>query len=141
MELWRARREPPPPAPVFGAMNNKSRKDRPQESPRRGPSPGQEETELHRRTDPPGVVGLGNEARPGLGTRANEPFPGEPDTEPANEAETPAEGEGGNVAQRQHSGVEPNDKPVPREPREQQPDTWDHEEERSTGVSGHLGST
>ena len=82
---------------------------------------------------------MGNEAGPGLGTRADAPFPGAPGRETSAEG-TPLHPEAEKtVAQRQHSSREPNDQPIPREPVEQQPDSWDHEEERSTGVSGHMG--
>jgi len=50
-------------------------------------------------------------------------------------------GASGNVAQKQHSGREPNDKPLPKSPQEQRPDTWAQEAERSTSVSGHTSST
>lgn len=102
-------------------------------------SPQSNET-FKRRSIPPSQAGLANETRPGLGTRAKKPFPGEPGDEPK-------EGSSGdklaknNVAKRQHSSREPNDKPLPREPQEQRPDTWAHEAERSTGVSGHSSGT
>lgn len=89
-----------------------------------------------RRTAPPGSVGLANESRPGLGGRQKQPFPGAPE-EQAKPAD-PATAKG-NVAQRQRSSREPNDQPLPREPREQRPDTWAHEAERSTGASGQSG--
>ena len=86
-----------------------------------------------RRTDPPGKAGLANETRPGLGTRGTDVSP---DANPG-DAKLP---KGETVAQRQRSSREPNDKPLPRDPQEQRPDTWAHEAERSTGVSGHSGS-
>lgn len=89
-----------------------------------------------RRTEPPGQAGLANEGRPGLGTRRNEPFPGDPGQAP--EASSDAEAKD-TVAQRQRSSREPNDKPLPKKPQEQGSDTWAHEAERSTGVSGQLG--
>lgn len=89
------------------------------------------------RTDPPGKTGLANEVRPGLGTRretdASPTKPGDarlPDPEQEND----------DLPRRQRSGTEPNDKPLPRDPQEQRPDSWAQEEERDTGVSGHLGS-
>jgi hypothetical protein len=88
-----------------------------------------------RRTDPPGKVGLGNETRPGLGTRMNEPFPGE-----AGDAKLPdPEQENDDMPRHQRSSREPNDRPLGREPREQRPDTWAHEAERDTGASGKSG--
>lgn len=99
-------------------------------------SPQSEETFPHR-TEPPGQAGLANEARPGLGTRRDEPFPGEPrHTPPADSGEEAED----NVSRHQHSSREPNDKPLPRDPREQMPDSWNHEEERDTGASGHMGA-
>ncbi len=110
--------------------SEKKRPGRPESRPSRETFP--------RRTDPPGTVGLANETRPGLGTRRDEPFPGEsekPVEKRTEKEETPT------VAQRQRSSREPNDKPLPRDPQEQRPDTWAHEAERSTGVSGHLGNS
>jgi hypothetical protein len=84
-----------------------------------------------KRTRKPGDGGLANEARPGLGTRADEIDPAAIPTEPP-------------------KGVKPGSKPQatphgyeePRpEPREQSPDSMAHEQERSTGVSGHSGNT
>lgn len=78
---------------------------------------------------------MGNEARPGLGTRMNEPFPGEP-----GDAKLPdPEQENDDLPRRQRSSREPNDRPLPREPQEQRPDTWAHEAERDTGASGKSG--
>lgn len=126
---------------VSEGMKSKSRKSPPPDASRRSSapeSPASNET-FPRRTDPPGKAGLANEARPGLGTRSDEPFPGEPGVKPVEGAE-PKETQG-NLAKRQRSGREPNDKPIPRDPQEQQPDTWAHEAERSTGVSGHTSSS
>lgn len=88
-----------------------------------------------RRTAPPGASGLANEARPGLGTRRDETAPVET---PKEETSNKVSGEG-NVSKRQRSSLEPNDKPLPKDPQEQPPDSWAHEAERSTGVSGHTG--
>ena len=83
----------------------------------------------------PRDVGLANEARPGLGTRADR-GPHEEDIAPPKP-----------TARKQK---EDNDKPKatrygynePRpEPREQDPDSLAHEQERQTGVSGHTGNT
>jgi hypothetical protein len=105
--------------------------------PRAGaPESGQTKETFPRRKAPPGEVGLANETRPGLGTRFNEPFPGEPHGGQPPPGAEPQEGD--TVAQHQHSSIEPNDKPLPREPQEQAPDSWAHEAERSTGVSGHT---
>ena len=90
-----------------------------------------------RRTKTPGEVGLANEARPGLGTRADvikaktttkksatkikKLKPSRHDAEPL-----------GRVAPL------PPAKPRPA-PREQPPNSLGHEQERDTGVSGHTG--
>lgn len=130
------------PAPVFAGMNTPSDKGpRGERAPQRrsgAPESRQSKETFPARTAPPGEVGLANETRPGLGTRRDEPFPGEPPHAPA---EKPGDAGEDNVARHQHSSIEPNDKPLPREPREQGPDSWAHEEEHDTGVSGHLGST
>ncbi len=102
-------------------------------------SPQSNET-FKRRTDPPGQAGLANETRPGLGTRALEPAPcaeGAPEPRDENDEATGDD----SVARRQRSSREPNDKPLPRDPQEQRPDTWAHEAERSTGVSGHSSGS
>lgn len=111
-----------------GGSSNTRRSGRPE-------SEGSKDSFSHR-TDPPGAAGLANEARPGLGTRHDEPFPGEPgEAQPAeSEPESPD-----SVAARQRSGREPNDRPLPRDPQEEPADSWSQDEERSTGVSGHLG--
>lgn len=77
----------------------------------------------------PGQVGLANEARPGLGTRADDP-------QPAAASETPEEAESLTKPRATRLGYE---EPRP-EPREQDPNSFAHEEERSTGVSGHMGN-
>lgn len=93
---------------------------------------------LPKRSKPPAAGGLGNESRPGLGARKSVPVSerpvGKATPKPATDDNAP------NVSQRQRSGLEPNDKPFPREPEEQRSDSWEQEAERSTGVSGHLGS-
>ncbi len=97
-----------------------------------------------RRTDPPGQVGLANETRPGLGSRRENPFPGEPGGGggarlPLPGDELPEDDEmTDNVAGRQRSGREPNDQPLPKEPQEQRSDSLEREQERSTGASGQL---
>lgn len=135
--------EPAPDPPVFVRMNEKAREpklNQPISGNRRSgasESPASNKT-FKRRTKPPGQAGLANETRPGLGTRGNEPFPGKPEGDDASQDGKLAKG---NVAKHQRSGREPNDKPLPRVPQEQRPDTWAHEAERSTGVSGHSSST
>ncbi len=127
-----------PVTPVFGEMKTPPRKDkdatvekRRSGAPESRPS---NETFPHR-TDPPGKAGLANEARPGLGTRADETAGSKP-----GDARLPdPEQENDDLPLRQRSSREPNDKPLPRDPQEQRPDTWAREEERDTGVSGHLG--
>jgi hypothetical protein len=84
-----------------------------------------------KRTKKPGKAGLANEVRPGLGTRAD----------PADAAR---------IAKRAPKEAKSKSKPkaTPRgyeeprpEPREQPADSFAHEQERSTGVSGHSGNT
>ena len=110
------------------------RRLRDQEPPRGQPeSPESRETFAHRERKP-GDAGLANEARPGLGTRAD-------DAEPAPSDRPKPRG-------RKRTRVDDTGKPKatpygyeePRpEPREQAPDTLAHEQERSTGTSGHMG--
>lgn len=93
---------------------------------------GAPETEESRKTFPkrqqkPGAAGLANEARPGLGTRADDP-------DPSSNQDGPDQSD---------SDADSKPKATPRgyeeprpEPREQPPDSWAHEQERSTGASG-----
>jgi hypothetical protein len=71
-------------------------------------------TVTNRRTERPGRVGLANEVRPGLGTRA--------DTKKRSKR-------GGHYAKRRPA------------PREQAPDSMAHELERSTAMSGQSSGT
>jgi hypothetical protein len=114
-------------------MNTKprSQSDRPRKDRAGAPeSPASNDTFSHR-TKKPGEAGLANEARPGLGTRGRKPAAPPPDRKSR---------EGGSVADRQRSSREPNDQPLPREPKEQQPDSFAQQEERDTRVSGHAGN-
>ncbi len=77
-------------------------------------------------------VGLINESRPGLGERS--PSQGGPPFDPAAAPEG-LETEGAPRAT-PRGYVEPRP-----EPREQPSDSFAHEQERSTGVSGHLGNS
>ena len=72
--------------------------------------------------------GLANEPRPGLGSRAASGSKAAPP--PARRGRKVKATTDGKVYQ----------EPIP-EPREQAPDSYAHEEERSTGVSGHSGGT
>jgi hypothetical protein len=83
------------------------------------------------RTKKPGRVGLANEARPGLGTRADDADPADIPAHPPKEA-----------ASRSKPKATPHgyEEPTP-EPREQPSDSLAHEQERQTGVSGHSGGT
>ena len=83
------------------------------------------------RTRKPGSVGLANEARPGLGTRSDDPDPQSVPAEPPKEARSKSKPK---ATKRGYEEPRP-------EPREQAPDTMAHEQERSTGVSGHTGMT
>jgi hypothetical protein len=84
-----------------------------------------------KRTAKPGDTGLANEARPGLGSRADDADPAE-----APDVSAPRKKD------RSKPEATPRGYEEPRpEPREQSPDSLAHEQERSTGVSGHSGST
>jgi hypothetical protein len=83
------------------------------------------------RTKKPGNVGLANEARPGLGTRADDGRKRASPDAPMKEATSRSKPEA-----TRHGYEEPRP-----EPREQEPDSRAHEEERSTGESGHSGMT
>jgi hypothetical protein len=93
-------------------------------------SPESRET-FEQRTKKPGDAGLANEARPGLGSRADYADPAVIPTEPPKEAKSRSKPEA-----TKHSYEEPRP-----EPREQPSDSMAHEQERSTGVSGHSGNT
>jgi hypothetical protein len=99
-------------------------------------SAGSQET-FPERTKKPGQVGLANEARPGLGTRGDEP--------PQDDGSAPLRRKGKKqTASSVRFEGEPKatrygySEPLPA-PREQEPDTMAHEQERQTGASGHLG--
>jgi hypothetical protein len=96
-------------------------------------SPGSVET-FPLRTKRPGTVGLANEGRPGLGTRADAVSPG------ASPADLPKREKGKGVGE---SGESPVPKPPDKrpEPEEQDPNSLAQEQQRSTGVSGHAGGT
>jgi hypothetical protein len=83
------------------------------------------------RTRKPRKAGLANEARPGLGPRGDY---ADPAPVPKH---SPKEARPGFKPQASRLGYE---EPRP-EPREQPSDSMAHEEERSTGVSGHMGNT
>lgn len=84
-----------------------------------------------KRTEKPGHAGLANEARPGLGTRGDDA-----EATKRAEAQLPEAKSRSRPRATEHGYEEP-----PPAPREQSPDTMEHEEERSTGVSGHSGAT
>lgn len=85
---------------------------------------------FEKRSRPPGEAGLANEARPGLGTRADEKS-----ETPAAPKRTESEGEPRAVeAARMYHPPRPD-------PQEQNPDSMAQEYQRSTGVSGHMGGT
>ena len=91
-------------------------------------SPGSQAT-FPQRTQKPGEAGLANESRPGLGSRADDAAPPAASRSPA--ARKPKDGK----PEATPYGYE---EPLP-EPREQPSDSMAHEQERSTGVSGHSG--
>jgi len=79
----------------------------------------------------PGHAGLANESRPGLGTRNDDPDP----------AHKP-KGLSPEASQRGQPKATMRGYEEPRpEPREQSSDPQASDEERSTGVSGHMGNT
>jgi hypothetical protein len=83
------------------------------------------------RTKKPGAAGLANEARPGLGSRADDPEAS------AATQQKPKKGKGGiGPTDSRHLHVEPRP-----EPREQPSNSMAHELERSSGVSGQSGGT
>ena len=84
-----------------------------------------------KRAKKPGSVGLANEARPGLGTRADDGRKRARPDAPMKEAKSRSKPEA-----TRHGYEEPRP-----EPREQASDSMAHEEERSTGESGHSGIT
>ena len=101
-------------------------------SARSGQQPGAHESPesietFAQRTKRPGKVGLANESRPGLGTRGQEPE--------------------NKTAKVTKAGIEPDEdtnEPPPEErhePEEQDPNSFEQEEQRDTGVSGHSGGT
>jgi hypothetical protein len=93
-------------------------------------SPASRET-FPERTKKPGSAGLANEARPGLGSRADEGDPAAGPTKPPKEAKS------NSAPKATRYGYE---EPRP-EPRDQPPDSLAHEQERQSGVSGHSGGT
>jgi hypothetical protein len=84
------------------------------------------------RTRKPGSAGLANEARPGLGTRGSESE--DAAARAAQPLDSSEQGSEPHVTTRSYEEPRP-------EPREQSPDSFAHEEERSTGVSGHSGNS
>jgi hypothetical protein len=81
------------------------------------------------RTKRPGKVGLANETRPGLGTRAREnPKTGRPEATPEERAASV-------------EGDVPHPPEARPEPSEQDSDSLAQEQQRDTGVSGHTGGT
>lgn len=82
-----------------------------------------------KRTKKPGAAGLANEARPGLGSRADEADPDEAPTKAPKEAKSKSK-----PRATPHGYEEP--RPAPRD---QPPNTMAHEMERSTGMSGQSG--
>jgi hypothetical protein len=83
------------------------------------------------RTKRPGNVGLANEMRPGLGTRGDS----NPDVSSDPDLARAEDDEGGSARTVPHP-------PEKRgEPSEQDPNSLEQEQQRSTGVSGHAGAT
>ena len=83
----------------------------------------------------PGQVGLANEARPGLGSRAeNEAARNDP-AAASDMIDKPLVKDSGKPKATRYGYSEPTP-----EPREQAPNSFAHEEERSTGASGQSGN-
>lgn len=110
------------------------RRQRTGETSRGQPESPQSKETFPQRERKPGEAGLANEARPGLGSRADKA--------------DPAASEGPKGRGRRRVKTDDTGKPKatpygyeePRpEPREQAPDTMAHDQERSTGTSGHMG--
>jgi hypothetical protein len=123
MKEERKKRAAPPPPPATKDAAGRSAKGAPE-------SPQSRQT-FPKRSRKPGAAGLANEARPGLGTRADEADPN------AGPGEIPKEAKSQSKPKATPHAYE---EPRP-EPREQRPDSLAHEQERSTGVSGHTGNT
>lgn len=97
---------------------------------RRGDERAQHVDAFEKRQERPGDAGLANEARPGLGTRADEAEP-----KPAPGAHRPDRRE-----PRAPEAAKKFQPPRP-DPQEQGADSLAQEEQRSTGVSGHSSGT
>lgn len=109
------------------------RRQRNGDEPRGQPESAESKETFAQRERKPGDAGLANEARPGLGTRADEGASAGDDRLKGRRRRTRTEDTGKPKAT--PYGYE---EPRP-EPREQAPDTLAHEQERSTGTSGHMG--
>lgn len=129
--------QPPPPPGVGKQTMSNPESNKP--TAKSGQHPGAKESRASvetfpLRTKPPGSVGLANEGRPGLGTRADAVSPG------ASPADVPKR-------EKKQAVAEGGDRPVPKppedrpEPEEQDPNSLAQEQQRSTGVSGHAGGT
>lgn len=88
------------------------------------------------RTKPPGKVGLANEVRPGLGTRAVDAKTGQS----LGDSKKPASD--GSTKDNRNLDQPLRQPPAePHEPSEQDSDSLAQEQQRSSGVSGHSGGT
>lgn len=97
-------------------------------------SPASRET-FAQREKKPGHVGLANEARPGLGSRGDEDARRNDPAAERERVDRPLVKQGGKPKATPYGYSEPTP-----EPREQSPNSLAHEEERSTGASGHMGN-
>ena len=109
------------------------RRQRDGDAPRGLPESPESKETFAQREKKPGEAGLANEARPGLGTRADEPA-----TTPTDRAKSRARRSAKDDTGKPKATPYGYEEPRP-EPREQAPDTLAHEQERSTGTSGHMG--
>lgn len=104
------------------------------------PETGQPETAESRETfaereKRPGEVGLANEARPGLGTRAEDEEARNDPAEARERVDKPLVKDSGKPKATRYGYSEPRP-----EPREQDANSLAHELERQTGASGQMGN-
>jgi len=125
---------------VCNRMKTKSHKRNEPEKRNQKPETGQPESAESRETfakreKRPGQVGLANEARPGLGTRAEDEEARNDPAETREMVDKPLVKDSGKPKATRYGYSEPRP-----EPREQNPNALATELERQTGASGHMGN-
>lgn len=125
---------------VYGGMKTKSDDRNQPEKRNQKPTTGQPESAESRETfaqreKRPGQVGLANEARPGLGTRAEDELVRNDPAENREMIDKPLTKDSGKPKATPYGYSEP----LPA-PREQDPNTLATELERQTGASGQMGN-